>query len=246
MLNIISEILEGCKTKNSNICPTILYNEGWMTRLLVKISINAKLKLRSVDFGKIRHWYSEGLLSSPFLKRNSKDKLAEGYTHADMALGDFHIDPLNRGIIRINGKNGIFGVIEAKMGSNLSQGTRNAPRYDQASRNLACIAFNTIKTSHRIFFAVVAPEKKIEEYEIEKQVNISTIARKIYKRFEMYKTDPKVYAYKEPLLNRVQKSTCLVLSYETWLKALKDSHCEHYSILNKFKNLCYKYNKILQ
>ena len=65
-----------------------------MTRLLVEISIEAKLKLPHVDFAKIRLWYSEGLLSSPFLARKRKDDLTEGYTHADMALGDLRVDSI--------------------------------------------------------------------------------------------------------------------------------------------------------
>ena len=50
------------------------------------------------------------------------------------------------------------------MGSKLSAGTKNAPNYNQASRNLACIAFNTLSSNYDIFFAVVAPEQKIEEH----------------------------------------------------------------------------------
>ena len=117
-----------------------------MTRLLVEVSKQAQLKLQGIDFGEIRNWYSEGLLSSPFLARTRPDNLAEGYTHADIALGSFSVDSSNRGDISIESDDGIFGVIEAKMGSQLSPGTRNAPDYDQASRNLACIAFNTALT----------------------------------------------------------------------------------------------------
>jgi len=70
------------------MCPTILSNEGWMTRLLVMVSIDARLALPHMDFGNIRHWYSEGLLASPFLARSQQDSLAEGYTHADIEKGD--------------------------------------------------------------------------------------------------------------------------------------------------------------
>jgi hypothetical protein len=246
MIDTVSRMLKRCNTEGTNICPTILYNEGWMTRLLVEVSLSAKLKLSHIDFGSIRHWYSEGLLSSPFLARSQRDKLAEGYTHADMALGDFHVDASNRGDISITGTTGIFGVIEAKMGSQLSHSTKNAPSYDQASRNLACIAFNTLSTNHNIFFAVAAPQQKIEKYKFEEQVNISKMIEKIEKRFDMYKENDKendkVYALKEQVLQRARTCRCFVVSYETWIEALSEYDIHPY--FNEFLNQCYRFNKI--
>lgn len=242
MIKNISAILSRCSTDDTNICPTILYNEGWMIRLLVEVSINAQLKLPDVDFGSIRHWYSEGLLSSPFLARSRQDNLAEGYTHADMALGDFCVDSANRGDIKIKGTTGIFGVIEAKMGSQLSAGTKNALEYDQASRNLACIAFNALSTEHNIFFGVVAPRTKIKEYGIEKQVSVSRMVEKIAQRFDMYDIDSKVHTLKERVLNRARRCTCFVISYESWIDALvnHDAHAD----LEEFKSQCYRFNRI--
>jgi len=242
MLATVTNILGKCSTDKTNICPTILYNEGWMTRLLVEVSIEAKLKLPHVDFGNIRHWYSEGLLSSPFLARSRKDDLAEGYTHADMALGDFRVDSANRGDISIEGSDGIFGVIEAKMGSRLSAGTKNAPDYNQASRNLACIAFNTLSTRHTIFFAVVAPEKKIEEHGIGALVESSRMVGQIARRFDMYDKDSEIYALKEQVLARARSCMCFVLSYESWIEALA-AH-EAYPDLVEFRKQCYRFNRV--
>lgn len=242
MIDTIVQILSRCSRTDTNICPTILYNEGWMTRLLVEVSIEVQLKLPHLNFGDIRHWYSEGLLSSPFLARTRKDTLAEGYTHADISLGNFRVDSANRGDISIEGTDGIFGVIEAKMGSPLSSGTKNAPDYDQASRNLACIAFNTLSTDHSIFFGVAAPHKKIEEYGFQDQINVSRLIDKISGRFDMYDSDSNVNALKEHVLERARTCICFTLSYESWLDALKDH--EAYPSLYEFMKQCYKFNRI--
>ena len=242
MLEAVTKILGSCSTDKTNICPTILYNEGWMTRLLVEISIEAKLKLPHVDFAKIRRWYSEGLLSSPFLARKRRDDLAEGYTHADMALGDLSVDSANRGDISVVGSDGIFGVIEAKMGSPLSQGTKNAPDYNQASRNLVCIAFNTLSTKHNIFFGVVAPEKKLEEHGIRALVESDTMFSQIAQRFDMYDKDSNIYALKDRVLERARSCMCFVLSYESWIEALADY--EVYPALVEFRKQCYRFNRI--
>jgi hypothetical protein len=86
MLNSIDEILDNCHTQRTNMSPTLLYNEGWMIRVLVAASIEKGLNFSEISFSEIDHWYSEGLLSSPFLPQIRKDVLAEGYTHADMAI----------------------------------------------------------------------------------------------------------------------------------------------------------------
>ena len=242
MIETVTRILSRCSTPKTNICPTILYNEGWMTRLLVSISTDAGLQFNGIDFSNIRHWYSEGLLSSPFLARNRSDCLAEGYTHADMALGDFRVDASNRGDITIEGTDGIFGVIEAKMGSPLSAGTKNAPEYDQASCNLACIAFNTDSTRHNIFFGVAAPEKKIEQYGIKAQVDLRRMTDRIDQRFEMYDKDSDVYALKAKVLERARSCSCFVVSYEAWIEAL-EGHKDHFHLC-EFLKRCYEFNRI--
>jgi PIN domain nuclease of toxin-antitoxin system len=55
------------------------------------------------------------------------------------------------------------GVIEAKMFSNLSRGTKNALEYDQAARNVACMAHTIAKSGIQVDdlksvgFFVIAP-----------------------------------------------------------------------------------------
>ena len=242
MINIVASILSRCSTNVTNLRPTLLYNEGWMTRLLVATSINLKIRVQSVDFGGIQHWYSEGLLSSPFLARHRGDKLAEGFTHTDMAIGDFHVDSSNRGDIKVKGSRGLFGIIEAKMGSQLSPRTKNAPNYNQASRNLACIAFNTLKTKHDIFFAVAAPEKKMTEHDIRKLVNPQSMLNQIAERFEAYDKASDVYALKDQVLKRAGQCNCMVISYESWIAEFSCHVIQ--AQLNEFLHCCYKYNRI--
>ena len=168
----INKIIDSIDQEQPNLNPTQIYNEGWMTRLLVKFSIEDKLKFKGIDFSSIRHWCSEALISSPFLPRERKDHLAEGHTHADMAIGDFEVNFKCNSEITLKNNSNLFGIVEAKMGSNLSKGTTHAKNYNQASRSLACIAHITKEyTSCKIFFAVVAPEETLEKYEIDEQID---------------------------------------------------------------------------
>lgn len=151
----IVEIINSIETDKPNINPTEIYNEDWMTRILVKKSIESKLKIKNIDFSRIRNWTSEALISSPFIQAPNHK---EGYTHVDMALGDFIVNYDKRGQIIINKDAEIFGILEAKMKSNLSQVTKYVENYNQASRNIVCIANNTLMSNCLIYFGVVGPQ----------------------------------------------------------------------------------------
>jgi len=88
-MNAILKIIETISTDNPALNPTAIYNEGWMTRLLVHYSIKEKIVLHDIDFSKIRNNTSEALIDSPFVHAS---KYREGYTHADMVLGDFTVN----------------------------------------------------------------------------------------------------------------------------------------------------------
>jgi len=211
----IVDIIKTIDTENPGINPTVIYNEGWMTRLLVYESIQEKIQLSDIDFGKISNWTSEALISSPFVKANTH---REGYTHADMALGDFSVNFNERGEIIVPKNAKVFGIIEAKMGSNLSQGTTHFKDYNQASRNLACIASNTCDINCKIFFYVAAPEKKISEHEIKKQIDLRIMIDQIVFRFKEYSDDyysiDAVFYSKDDLVPGVPES-------QTWLRSIK-------------------------
>ena len=219
-----------------NVNPTVIFNEGWMIRLLVYQSIKEKLIINDfINFGKIKNWSSEGLISSPFIK---VEKNKERHTHADMALGDFSIDYKSSGEIHVSKSATTFGIIEAKMGSNLSKGTTNAPNYNQASRNLACIANNVVSKTCKTFFALVAPNKKIKQYKFEVQTEKSLIIKQIKLRFE--RSDLHI---DNDLIERAKQCFIKVFSYEDWINMLsKDSR----PFIETFYFNCLKWNRIKQ
>ena len=61
-------------------------------------------------------------------------------------------------------------IVEAKMGSELSSGITNSPNYNQAARNIACLAKLLIEqnASHDVIsksaFVVLAPKSKLEDW----------------------------------------------------------------------------------
>lgn len=239
MQNII-EIIKSIETSQPNVNPTVIYNEGWMTRLLVIESIQEKLKLESIDFSNISNWTSEALISSPFIQTKSH---REGYTHADIAIGDFRVDYLKRGEIEIQADAKLFGIIEAKMGSNLSQGTTHVSDYNQACRNLVCIASNIInKTDCKTFFYVVAPESKISHHQVQAQIELQFVLKQIEQRFNLHSSENDIIQKLPEVISYVKQCDIKVISYEEWISLITNTDAK--SLLQSFYEKSKKWNRV--
>lgn len=238
-MDTIDKIIDSVKTEQPNLNPTEIYNEGWMTRLLVYHSQKENLTLKEIPFGSLSNWTSEGLISSPFVYANS---IREGYTHADIALGDFTVEFNNRGQIQVSENAQLFGVLEAKMGSPLSTGTTNASNYNQASRNIACIAYNTMGTNISSFFGVVAPESTIKKHEIEDKLKMAFYHRQIEDRYKMYDHGNVIWKDSEEVLRRVLAVRTFVFTFEEWIQAFDEKEC--HDELVDFYQQCLKWNNV--
>ena len=86
MIKRISKILKLADSENTVMPPTVLYNEGWMLRIVLDWFSQQVSNKHPLSFSKDARWYTEILLPSPFLPRYRKDRLAESYTHADGAI----------------------------------------------------------------------------------------------------------------------------------------------------------------
>ncbi len=237
-MSATADKIRALNSLSDGINPTIIYNEGWMIRLLVIESMIEKLKIKNIDFGLLasKQWSSEALITSPFVETKLN---REGYTHADIILGDFSVNYNERGEVKLDNTPEILGIIEAKMGSNLSQGTSNAKEnYNQASRNVCCLSYLTRQNPNcELFFAVVAPNATIIKHDIENQVKSENILMQIENRFQHSKEN-----YTNETKNQVIKCKLIVVSYEDWIDNLIDRDVK--DMLRNFYNNCLIYNKI--
>jgi len=165
----IATLLERCSGPDNNFPPTDLYNEGWMLRLVLDwLSFNPGID-HDIAFTATDKWYSEALLPSAFLARVRGDKLAESWTHADGVIGDFVIGADREGDLSLTEGASRILVTEAKMFSKLSSGVKNANYFNQAARNVACIAETICRARispdsfEKIGFFVIAPESQIND-----------------------------------------------------------------------------------
>jgi hypothetical protein len=184
--------LRQCGSRASILPPTTLFNEGWMLRLILDWYGRNRSYGGMLVLENDATWYSEGLLASRFFATRRGDPRAEGWTHADAVIGHFHLGSDSRGDIDLDSDAAQFTVIEAKMASPLSSGTKNAPGFHQAARSVACMAHLLDKAGRhpeemaRLEFLVLAPRSRIAENVFADQLSQSGIEQAIRQRAAVF------------------------------------------------------------
>ncbi|MFH0849227.1 MAG: hypothetical protein V1857_06975 [archaeon] len=84
----IIDMLSVADTDTAVFPPTLLYNEGWMLRIVLSAAAKG-ISCLPFSFLPGSRWFSEALLYSPFLSRRQGDRLTETHTHVDGVVGHF-------------------------------------------------------------------------------------------------------------------------------------------------------------
>ena len=193
-------------------------------------------------------WYSEALLPSRFHPQSRRDNRGESFTHADGIVGHFSIQPGERGEATLEADARQFVVIEAKLGSGLSQGVKNAKDFDQAARNVACMAHmlgnKGIRpdTLERLAFYVIAPQEQIDGGVFGSLVTKDSIREKVAARVTQYdgQWDTWLRTIFEQALGRMDVG---LLSWEEILAFLLAADSDA-SALREFYARCIRFNPL--
>lgn len=248
MLEAVTNILRRCGSDASVLPPTELFNEGWILRLVLDwLSRNRQVD-HPLSFLPGAGWYSEALLPSRFLPVNRGDNKGESFTHADGVLGHFSVASGIRGDLKLLPDARQFVVTEAKLGSALSAGTKNAPTFDQAARNVACMAYllGSARISpnkfDRLAFYVLAPRKQIEAGVFGELVTKPSVERNVRERVESYGGIHDVWFHEifRPTLAGIELG---VLSWEDDVLAALPESAEKAGLV-EFYSQCLRFNPL--
>ncbi len=185
-------LLPNIDHENPNFPPTILYNEGWLLRLVVDWFSSSRITDYPLSFPNDGHWFSEARLPSAFLPRFKGDPLAESHTNADGVIGHFTIGTKGKTDLILTPNATHFVVLEAKLFSGLSKGVKHAKYYDQAARSVACIAEvlqradRKPKSITQLGFYVLAPSDQIESKTFTSHLDKQSINDKVKRRKKPY------------------------------------------------------------
>ena len=247
MFNRIYALLESCASDSPLFPPTILYNEGWLLRLVLDWFQNHRTGEHPLSFTIDSSWFSEALLPSAFQARYRGDTLAESSTHLDGVIGHFIIGSTGKTDFSLLSNALQLVACEAKMFSSLSSGIKNARYFDQAARNVACIA-EVLRRANRhpsevptLGFCVLAPESQIERGIFAKEIKRESIHSKVQQRVGEY-GGVKDQWYKEwfqPTLHNIEIRT---LSWEETIEDIRDHDADSGDAIERFYQHCVKFN----
>ncbi len=251
-LDTINSILMRCTTDMSSLPPTGLYNEGWMLRLLLEWFSQQPASGHPLSFTEGSRWYSEALIPSAFLPRNRGDKFAETWTHADGVIGHFEIGKNRDTDLTLLPEAATLKVLEAKMLSKLSKGIKNASYYNQAARNIACIAEILRRAGKSpvvmdyVSFYVIAPKSQIDRgffsAELSKESIKSIVEKRAYEHDTEHKTD-KIKWFQDWFVPTLEKADIQSISWEGILSYLNEIDSVVGKDLNLFYQRCLQYNR---
>ena len=264
--------------EKSPIARSEVFNETWMLRLTLAAihdygegfcHLDGKKNdaLKRIQEAVQKRWISEGGLEPAFEK--------EGTTWTDAILGDVRLkgEPSEnnnktdtasskRKIELADDDSGVV-IVEAKMGSPLDKSVTNSTDYDQAARNIACLAKllnegtkNAEALAKESAFIVFAPETKIQEWE-KADNNPDTMIRNAWSTIEKQqrKRDSKrggIIHARESAVERIGDLKSLVqsichnsnvISWEDIIQSMKNDKSGACEILKLFYvQTCKEYN----
>lgn len=246
-MDLLSNLIKSFDPTKPNFRPTELYNESWLIKIILLEAAGIEYDGYPLGFLLGSSWFSEGLLPTIFKARYRGDKLAESRTNADGVIGHFQIGAKAKADFELIPGATQFTVVEAKVGSPLSSGTSNAPYFDQAARNVACIAEVLAEsdiipaTLERLDFIVLAPQLSIEKGTFVEEIQPSSIRSKVMRRVSEYEgqLDEWFKNYFEPTIERIR---LVSLSWESAIEWIFGSRPEIREQLEDFYELCLEFN----
>jgi hypothetical protein len=244
----IKAMLEACEAGRPPFPPNVLFNEGWLLRIVVDWFERHGGDRYPLSHASGSRWFSEAWLPSAFLPRYRGDRLAESRTHADAVIGHFTIgDPGTAGLA-LAADATQFVVIEGKLFNRLSAGVKNAPYYDQAARSVACMAESLRRAGRKpgdmdeLSFLVIAPQARIDDGIFAWDVSLDAIRRKVRRRVEDYagERDAWFRDWFEPTLERVDVRC---LGWEDVIDAIAFHNAESGQLIDSFYGECLRFNR---
>lgn len=253
MIQKVADLLLMCGGPRSVLPPTQLFNEGWLLRLTLDWFATTGTQGHPFSMQPGARWYSEALLPSQFLPRFRGDNLAESWTHADAVVGHFRIGEEQGGAAILEAEASQFVVIEAKLMSPLSKGTKYSPDFDQAARNVACVAEVLARSGRRpdamktIGFHLVAPQAQRDAGIFGDLLTKPSISSKVQRRIASYQKWPEANGEKTEwladwFLPTLERSRIEFVSWESIATFISSADPPTGSAYREFYRRCLHFN----
>ena len=205
-------------------------------------------KKHPLSFAAEATWFSEALLPPAFLVRHRGDKLAENWTHADGAAGHILIGEDGKADLKLRPAATQFLVLEAKMFSSLSKGVTHAGYYDQAARNVACMAEVLHRAERhpskltKFGFYLLAPSPQIERGVFSKVMHKESIIEKVSRRMRAYEGKRERW-FEEWFRPTWELIDVQCLSWEETIRFIQDHDPLAGASIDRFYGFCLRFGR---
>jgi hypothetical protein len=249
----INDMLRLANSKSRLFPATMYYNEGWLLRLIVDWFSRSACTDHPLNFHQDARWFSEALLPSQFFALQRGDNLAEGWTHADGVIGHVLIGDASLADTKLADDAKQFIVTEAKMFSPLSPGVTRASYFDQAARNVACIAEILFRAKREpaqmssLGFFVLAPDEQISRGIFARETAKVSIREKVLRRVSAYSTsdrDAKERWHQDWFLPTLEHIRLDVIGWEQVIATVSAKDAAFGSDLAEFYKDCLRFNRV--
>src|SRR3990172_7415404 len=245
--NKLINLLESLARETPHFPPTILYNEGWLLRIILEWFATHHIKGHPLTMLEGSSWFSEALLPSAFLARYKGDPLAEASTHVDGVIGHFSIGKTGKADLSLQPDARQFVVLEAKLFSGLASKVKNASYFDQAARSVACIAEVLCRANReparldRLGFYLLAPASQMSKHVFTRFLSKDSINDKVEQRVGEYQGD-KGQWFSEWFQPTLKQMKIQPIRWEELIQAIKKNDQEAGEAIESFCQRCVKYN----
>ena len=240
----VQDLLASITSENNCLTPTLLYNEGWLVKLVIRAAAGG-IDCLTFSFEPQSRWFSEALLHSAFPG-------SEGTTHADCVIGHFSFGHQTKAGTLLESTCSQLVVCEAKMSSGLSSGTSRARDFDQAARSVASMAKALsrcklpVDSYRSLGFYVLAPASQIHRGVFSEHMTKVGIKRKLTDRAAMHRDEAHYEELAQWLqdwaLPLVDKMDLACFSWEDAIKRISAADASYGASLAEFYALCLRYN----
>jgi hypothetical protein len=243
----IYAMLQPCATTPSHFPATLLYNEGWLLRLIIDWFSAHTIPHHPFNFLPNAQWFSEALLPTAFQPRYRGDPLSESRTHADGVIGHIVIGSQGKADLSLRSNASQLVILEAKMFSPLSSGTKNARYFDQVARSVAAIA-ETLNRANlhpsalsELGFYVLAPQEQLARDDFTQKVSRASVQQKVEQRVHEYggEKDDWYANWFQPTFQRIKID---VISWETIIEIIGQHDRTAGDSFREFYRRCIEFN----
>jgi hypothetical protein len=245
-LEMVDRFVEAGEPAGKHFPPTLLYNEGWLLRLVLNWFHKNRTPGHPLFFEESATWYSEALLPTPFRASRRGDTHAESRTHADGVIGHFSVGVEGKADLQLDPGATQLVVLEAKLLSPLSPRVRAAPDYDQAARSVACLA-EALRRGKRppaemstLGFILLAPIREIESRDLAAKLDRGRLQAAVGRRMSGFARDLSSW-YQSWFLPTLECIDLKVVAWEELIRRIAANEPVGYRALQTFYDRCLVY-----